>query len=110
MKVSEKGHTITIKDTEGDIVAFLNKLDHQYHDFKGHNLILDISQDKTVDVKSIKIFSDLVKRHKKEKKSLVFVSSSIDYNKVPALIVVVPTQLEAMDLIDMDEIERDLGF
>jgi hypothetical protein len=110
MKVTTKGHTVIIKDTEGDIVAFLDKINSQYNSFKEHNLILDISHDKSVDVKSIKIFSDLAKKHKIEKKSIVFVVSDIDYNKVPMSIIVVPTQLEAQDLIEMDEIERDLGF
>jgi hypothetical protein len=110
MKVTEKGHTIIIKDTEGDIVEFLEKINSQYNSFKDHNLILDISHDKSVDVKSIKIFSELAKKHKKEKKSLVFVVQDLDYNKVPVSITVVPTQLEALDLIEMDEIERDLGF
>lgn len=110
MKVTTKGHTIIIKDTEGNIVEFLEKINNQYNSFKEHNLILDISHDKSVDVKSIKIFSDLVKRHKKEKKSLVFVVQDLDYNKVPVSITVVPTLLEAQDLIEMDEIERDLGF
>jgi hypothetical protein len=110
MKVTTKGHTIIIKDTEGDITAFLDKINSQYNSFKEHNLVLDISQDKSVDVKSIKIFSDLCKKHKKEKKSLVIVLENIDFNKVPQSIIVVPTQLEAQDLIEMDEIERDLGF
>jgi hypothetical protein len=110
MKVTTKGHTIIIKDTEGDIRSFLEKIENQYTSFKDHNLILDISHDTSVDVKSIKIFSDLSKKHKKGKKSLVLVVEDIDFNKIPQSIVVVPTQLEAQDLIEMDEIERDLGF
>jgi hypothetical protein len=110
MKVTTKGHTITIKDTEGNIVAFLDKINSQYNSFKSYNLILDISKDKSVDIKSIKVFSDLAKTHKKEKKSLVLVTEDIDYNKVPTSIIVVPTLLEAHDMIEMDEIERDLGF
>ncbi|PKB18930.1 ribonuclease Z [Flavobacterium sp. 5] len=110
MKVTTKGHTIIIKDTEGDVVEFLEKINNQYSSFKEHNLILDISHDTSVDVKSIKIFSDLSKKHKKAKKSLVLVVEDIDFNKIPQSIIVVPTQLEAQDLIEMDEIERDLGF
>ena len=110
MKVITKGHTVIIKDTEGNIVEFLEKINNQYNTFKDYNLVLDISHDKSVDVKSIKIFSDLIKMHKKGKKSLVLIVQDIDYNKVPVSITVVPTQLEAQDLIEMDEIERDLGF
>ncbi len=110
MKVTTKGHTITIKDTEGDIVAFLEKVVSQHNSYKDYNLILDISHDTTVDAKSIKIFSEFIKAHKKLKKSLVLVVENIDFNKLPQSIVVVPTLLEAHDLIEMDEIERDLGF
>ena len=110
MKVTTKGHTIIIKDTEGDIVTFLEKINNQYNSFKDYNLILDVSHDTSVNVKSISVFSDLIKKHKKSKKSIVLVVEDIDFNKIPQSIVVVPTQLEAQDLIEMDEIERDLGF
>jgi hypothetical protein len=38
------------------------------------------------------------------------VVQNIDFNKVPTSLSVVPTLLEAHDMIEMDEIERDLGF
>lgn len=110
MKVETKGHITIIKDTEGNIVAFLEKVSNQFASFKEHNLILDISQDKTADVKAIKTFSDLSKKHKKGKKSFVIVAKNIDFNDVPKSMLVVPTLLEAKDIIEMEEIERDLGF
>jgi hypothetical protein len=48
--------------------------------------------------------------HKIAKKSLVLVTYSINPNDVPSQLTVVPTQLEAHDIIEMEEIERDLGF
>jgi hypothetical protein len=110
MKVDHKGHTIIIKDTEGDSNTFLEKVTNQYASFKDSNLILDISHDKTIDLKAIKSFSDLAKKCKKEKKSFVLVVEAVDFNKIPASLHVVPTLLEAHDLIEMEEIERDLGF
>jgi hypothetical protein len=38
------------------------------------------------------------------------VVSDIDYNAVPDMLTVVPSLLEANDIIEMEEIERDLGF
>ena len=110
MKVETKGHTTIIKDTEGNVVTFLEKVNNQYASFKDHNLILDISHDKTADVKAIKTFADLSKKHKKVKKSFVIVAKDIDFNDVPRSMLVVPTLLEAQDMIEMEEIERDLGF
>ncbi len=65
---------------------------------------------KTVDIASIKLFLPLAKAHKKAKKSLVIVADAIDFNAVPQTITVVPSLLEANDIIEMEEIERDLGF
>ena len=110
MKVEHKGHTIIIKDTEGSSDAFLEKVTSQYASFKDSNLVLDISHDKSVDVKAIKSFIDLSKKFKKAKKSFVIVTSTVDYNDVPSSLHVVPTLLEAHDMIEMEEIERDLGF
>lgn len=110
MKVDTKGHTITIKDTEGDSNAFLLKVTSQHTSYKNHNLILDLTHDKTVDLKAIKSFAALSKKHKSEKKSFVIVAQDVDFNEIPAALLVVPTLLEAHDMIEMEEIERDLGF
>ncbi|MES2544168.1 MAG: ribonuclease Z [Bacteroidota bacterium] len=110
MKVDTKGHTTIIKDTESNIAAFLEKINSQYKSFQNQNLILDVSRDETVTIKSIKLFSELSKVHKKAKKSLVIVAENIDFNDVPSSLLVVPTILEANDMIEMEEIERDLGF
>ena len=44
------------------------------------------------------------------KTSFVIVNTGIDYDLVPDEMIVVPTILEAEDIIAMEEIERDLGF
>ena len=53
-------------------------------------------------------FLDLAKAHKKNKKSFVVVATDIDFNKVPTSITTVPSLLEAHDIIEMEEIEREL--
>ena len=110
MKVDLKGHTTVIKDTQGDCVVFLEKVTNQHESYKNQNLILDVSHDKTTTIVSIKVFSELSKLHKKGKKSFVIVAENIDFNSVPKSLLVVPSVLEAHDIIEMEEIERDLGF
>lgn len=110
MKVDHKGHTTIIKDTEGDSALFLHKITEQYNTFKDSNLILDITHDKSVNLDAIKSFKELSKKHKKAKKSFVVVAEGIDFNELPSSLLVVPTVLEAHDMIEMEEIERDLGF
>ena len=110
MIVAHKGHTTTIKDTESSFDVFLQKLTDQYNSYKSVNLIIDITHDKSFEMSNLKQFSDLAKAHKKNKKSFVIVASDIDFNKVPTSINTVPSLLEAHDIIEMEEIERDLGF
>ncbi len=109
MKVEEKGHTIIIKDTQGDLASFLLKLDHEVN-FNNHNLIIDLSSYKSLAAKDILLFTDFYKKHVKQKKSFVIVASEFDFNANTKKIVVVPSVLEAHDIIEMEEIERDLGF
>ena len=73
-------------------------------------MILDVTQDKAISNADLVHFKDLAKNHKKAKKSMIIVTDTVDFNKVPNYLNVVPSVLEAHDMIEMDEIERDLGF
>ena len=110
MKVDQKGHTVTIKDTQGDLVSFLMKVTHEYKTFEKDNIIIDISHHNNLSVKEVNGFLKLSKIHRKSKKSFVVVASNVDFNAFPDKLTVVPTPLEARDIIEMEEIERDLGF
>ena len=110
MKVLVKGHTTVLKDTQGDFQLFLDNITNQHESYKNQNLILDVTHDNSISIQSIKVFTELSKMHCKGKKSFVIVAENIDFNAVPKSLVVVPSVLEAHDIIDMDEIERDLGF
>ena len=110
MKVDQKGHTVIIKDTQGDLVSFLMKVTHEYKTFEKHNIIVDISLHKDLTVKGINSFLPLSKMHVKAKKSFLIVANGVDFNAVSEKLALVPSMQEAYDIIDMEEIERDLGF
>ncbi|KRB58188.1 hypothetical protein [Flavobacterium sp. Root186] len=110
MKVDQKGHTVTIKDTQGDFNGFVEKVTQQFKTFEKQNIIIDLSSDSELTENDLKVFLPLVKLHKKAKKSFVIVASDLDFNAVSDKLVVVPSLLEAHDIIEMEEIERDLGF
>ena len=110
MKVDQKGHTTIIKDTQNNVESFVGKITNEYHVFQGQNLILDVSHNKTL------ANADSMKKEwpmlliQKAKKSMIIVTDTVDFDKVPNYLNVVPSVLEAHDMIEMDEIERDLGF
>lgn len=110
MKVSATGHTTIIKDSKDDLVAFVAKLTPEINTFKSQNLLIDLHHYGAVEVKDILLLQPISKSHKKNKKSFVIVVSATDFNAFPDSFTVVPSVLEAHDIIEMEEIERDLGF
>ncbi|MBC7641872.1 MAG: ribonuclease Z [Flavobacterium sp.] len=110
MNVIKKDNLIEISDTQFDLVSFVMKITHEYKSFENLNILIDISNFENISIKDLNIFLPLIKQHSKHKKSLVLVAKEIDFNKVSDKINIVPTRQEALDLIEMENIERDLGF
>src|SRR5687768_8338199 len=110
MKVEEKGHTTIIRDTKGNLADFREKLTTEYNSFKNSNIVVDVSHDKGLALSDVLTFLELSNKHRKAKKSFVIVASDLDFSDMPDEMIVVPTLQEAHDIIEMEEIERDLGF
>jgi hypothetical protein len=110
MKIQQKGHTTIIKDAKNDLEAFVTLLTHEFSTYKDQNIIIDISSYTGLTLKDISVFLGLTKMQKKAKKSFIIVIDDFDFNKVTSQMNVVPSLLEAHDIIEMEEIERDLGF
>lgn len=109
MKVDVKGHTTVLKNTAEDAASFCEKVTHEHAQFAKQNLVIDLTHI-TVTLADVKLFTALSKAHRKGKKSFVIVALDLDYNAVPTQLPVVPSLQEAHDIIEMEEIERDLGF
>ena len=68
------------------------------------NVIKELNLDKLLK------FLKLSNYHRSTKHSFVFVNDAINIDDIPEEIIVVPTLEEAGDIVEMEEIERDLGF
>jgi hypothetical protein len=89
-----------------NILEFSKELIENYPIFKSVNLIIDFSDNFNVGLEEILLFSQIAMDHKNNNKSFVIVSGSFDIDKI----MVVPTFKEAEDIIELEEIERDLGI
>ncbi len=116
MKVSKyKPYTILKPDTknvnkEGISFLFFKEFIDNYTNFKDENLILDFSDNPNIGLKEILLFSQICDKHKKNGKSFVFLSKVEQIDDFPNNIIAVRTQQEAEDVIELEEIERDLGI
>lgn len=80
-------------------------------ELKNVHIILDLLAIDDLNSKDLKPFVEISKFHNKHnKKSIVIVSTQIAYGNIPNEVNVVPTLQEAHDVIEMEEIQRDLGF
>lgn len=108
MKVDITDKYILLINNESSLEDFLINIENQYNDFEKSNLIIDLTND--IKKSSLSVFKEFSKKHKKNRKSLVIIIKEIDLDKTPKYLMVVPTLLEAIDVIELEEIERDLGF
>lgn len=110
MKIDKRDNTTIVKQTKNELAIFLDNLENSFHEFEGANLIVDVTASKDITLNDFDQFKELSKVQKKQKKSLVVVAEGVDFHNVPEFLTVVPSLLEAHDIIEMEEIERDLGF
>ena len=88
MKIENKDNYVILADEYNKINDFVSFLDYQIPTkFKGQNT-----------------------KHRATKQSFVIVTNTVNPDDIPEELFVVPTLQEAEDIIEMEEIERDLGF
>ncbi|MBB1150742.1 MULTISPECIES: ribonuclease Z [unclassified Myroides] len=111
MKVTEKGHTKVIQIGTDTIAGVLQKITAQYQAlFMDYNLVIDLSgSQEEVTEDKLEAIEELAIEHMEEaNKSFVIVTEAVNFNDFDGDLIVVPTKQEAFDLIEMDEIQRDL--
>jgi len=88
----------------------LDLISNEINPKSNQHYIIDISSINDVEIKDILLFLNLSKTLKDNGISFVIITKKIDLNIVPEELVIVPTLTEAKDIIEMEKIERDLGF
>lgn len=110
MKVTEKEGYKILKDEKDNVTAFASFLEAHHKNFKNDNVVVNILKYGELSLQELLNFLALSNKHRQGKKSFVLVNDTINIDQVPEELIVVPTLEEAGDIIQMEEIERDLGF
>ncbi|MCK7591132.1 ribonuclease Z [Subsaxibacter sp. CAU 1640] len=109
--IFDKDDNITIIIQEkSTIIELVKKMQATYPKFKNDNVIVNLSVMNTVSLQDIIEFLDISNQHRHSKRSFVIVTDKVNLDEMPDELVVVPTLKEAYDIIEMEEMERDLGF
>ncbi len=108
MKTEDKDTTIIIKKDSESFEELAKQIGEQLSSMTDKNIIIDLD-DIEIRPSSLIFFEELARFQMRQKKSFVIVAD-IDFDEVDDAMIVVPTLQEAFDMIQMEEIERDLGF
>lgn len=110
MIIDKTGNTTIITQEKVSIIELVKKLNVLHERFKNDNVVVNLSSLKPILTTDIVEFLQISNTHRAGKHSFIIVSNKVDLDDMPDELVVVPTLQEAHDIIEMEEMERDLGF
>lgn len=89
---------------------FINKINADFSLFSNNNIIVILVSLIPLTRSELSEFLLLSNRHRENGYSFVIVTNNIDIDSIPEELIVVPTLIEAKDVIEMEEMERDLNL
>ena len=111
MIISTHNNFVIAKEKSNDLKNFIFLLKPLLsNQLKDKNLIIDLLDYKLMSLNDLLLFQNISDKYKEANKSFVVVTNSFNPNELPEEIMIVPTLQEAEDIIEMEEIERELGF
>jgi len=110
MKFEIKDTAVIVDQNKQVSSEFFKLFDLNYHKFHLNNIILIIDETQNSEPDFVNFILKLTKSHQLHKKTFVVVAHQWSQSDISDDIICVPTLQEAFDLIEMDEMQRDLGF
>jgi hypothetical protein len=111
MKIDKHDTYIVLTDDRDNLAKFVSYLERIVPErYENLNLVINLLKYKEMKLGDILLFLKLSNYQRSTKHSFVLVNDSIEFDDIPDELIVVPTLEEGGDIIEMEEIERDLGF
>jgi len=110
MKITEKQNYKIISTGEDELTNFTSELTRDHKVMETSNIVIDLSKVRKLSNPELLAFLEISNLHLKGNKSFIIVNDALGIDELPNELVVVPTLMEAEDMIQMDEMQRDLGF
>jgi len=110
MQIKEATNYTLISSDEDSFKEFQKSVFKKINDFEKNHLILQISEELNIDKKDFLLFLKIAKQKKENGTSFVVLNSSVNADDFAENLNIVPTLQEAEDILEMETIERELGF
>ena len=109
-EIMNKEKNIIVGPRQETLKDFYIEFKKDYPKLLSHNVVVDLNNVVVKTSSEILMFLNTAKTHDKNRTSFVIVAHGVDTDNLPEELIVVPSMVEAMDIIEMDEISRDFGF
>lgn len=110
MEVIKKENYTCLKQTQNSVNLFFKEIEKHYPEFVKEHLIIHFSEKNSLIIEELLLFLELNNQHRKNGTSFVLICDVGNIDEIPYEIQVVPTFTEALDILEMDAIERELGL
>jgi hypothetical protein len=110
MLIEKKENYKLIYSDENSFSKFYSSFLKKEKEFDKENLIVQISNEINITKEDFLLFLSIAKQKKENSTSLVIVYKDINIDDFPEDFNIVPTLVEAEDILEMEAIERELGF
>ena len=110
MIFDKEGHTTIVYQEKGKLPDFVTKLTEAYPGIANDHIVVNLFSFTSLKADDLLEFLELSNNHRGRGKSFVLVTEKLSYDEIPDEISVAPSLQEAMDIIEMEDIERDLDL
>lgn len=110
MQIHKKETYLHIISDENSFQELYNSFLKEEKNLEKEHIILQISDDIKASNKDFLLFLNIAEQKQENGTSFVVIYSEIDVDDFPENLNIVPTLQEAEDILEMENIERELGF
>lgn len=110
MTIDQKESYTAVISDEATFEEFYQAFKSLFDTLKDQHLIVQVSENLNISEKNISLFLGIAEAQKNNGMSFVIICPTINIDFFPEYFNIVPTFVEAEDIIQMEAIERDLGF
>jgi len=108
MIIEQKEGYIYVSSNDDNFNDYALSFKEEHNIIEQINVIVDISSNFKVKVENLFVFLQFAQYHKDNGTTFVVICKDVDIDSLPEEFNVVPTLQEAEDILEMENIERDL--
>lgn len=110
MEIQEKDDYTLVHQKENSFSKFVSDFEKNHKNIENNNTIILLSDDTSISEEEIFVFLRYSEIHNNNGTTFVLVRKGIDIDNFPEEFNIAPTLQEAEDILEMENIQRDLGF